>query len=193
MQCSWNRSCSQCQNIYIFFQFFNLFFVLDTKSLFLIYNQKTKVFKLHILAENAMRPDHNIYQTFGKIIQCLFLFGRCAESTEQIDPYREFFHTLDKGIVMLLRQYCRWNQIHYLFIFLNRLKCCSNCNFRLSKSNITTNQTVHDLSAFHISLCGFNGCNLIFRLLKWKHFFKFPLPHCILFIHKALLFLTLCV
>ena len=156
-----------------------------TKTLFLINDQKPQILKLHIFRKNSVSPDDNIHQTLFQILQCTFLLGRSSESAKQIYPHRKFLHTLHKGIIMLLCQNRRRHQIYHLLVFLHCLECCTDGDFCLTISHIPANKAIHDLGAFHILLCGFNGCQLILCLLKRKHFFKFCLPYGVFPVNKS--------
>ena len=46
---TWNRRRRQCQNIHIFLQLLDFFFMCHAEPLLLIDNQKAKIFELHIL------------------------------------------------------------------------------------------------------------------------------------------------
>ena len=123
-----------------------------------------------------MCSNENVHQAFLQVCNGLFLLCRCLEPAHQINPHREVFHSLDKGIVMLLRQNSSGHQIHHLFSFLHCFEGNADGNFCFSISNITANQAVHNLGAFHILFGRLNGKKLVLGLLKRKHFFKFPLP-----------------
>ena len=81
--------------------------------------------------------------------------------------------------MLLCQNRCR-HQIYHLFSVLDRLKCSPDRNFRLSVSNVSADQAVHDLFALHVRLCRLDRRKLIVRLLKRKQFLKFLLPDRIL-------------
>ena len=60
--------------------------------------------------------------------------------------------SLGKCIVMLLRKNGCRHKVGHLFSIIYCFKCCTNRYFCLSITNISTDQTVHDLSALHLSL-----------------------------------------
>ena len=190
VESSWNRCCCQRQHINIILQLFDLFFMRYTEALFFVHNQQTKIFELHIFRQHTMGTYQDIYCAFFQILQCLFLFCRCAETTQQIYPHREILHALYKGIVMLLRQDRSWHQIHHLFILLHCLKCRTNGYLCFSKSHISTDQTIHDLGTLHVLLGIRYRQQLIIGLLKLEHLFKLSLPYSVRTIDKSLLFLS---
>ena len=124
-----------------------------------------------------MSPDQNIHQTFLQISDCLFLLAGGTEPAQKIHAHRKILHPLYKCIVMLLCKDRRRNQIDYLLSFLNRFKCHTDRNLRFSISDIPADQPVHDLRAFHVLFCRLDRLQLILRLFKRKHLFKFPLPY----------------
>ena len=94
---------------------------------------------------------------------------------------------------MLLRKDCRRYQKSNLLAILYRLKCRPDRNFCLAISYITTYQSVHNTVTFHICLGSFDCKQLILRLFKRKHFFKFLLPDCIMSKGKSLFLLPECI
>ena len=68
------------------------------------------------------------------------------------------------------------NLMDHLFSVLDRLKCSPNGNFRLSVSDVSADQAVHDLFALHVLLGIGDRLQLVIGLLKREHFFKFLLP-----------------
>ena len=136
-----------------------------------------------------MSSNHNIHQTTFQVFYRLFLLSRCPKPAHQINTHREILHSLHKSIIMLLSQNrCRY-QINDLFILLHRLKCCPNGNLCLPISDISADQTVHNLAALHILLHRFDRHHLILRLLKREHLFKLPLPDGIFPVDKSFLLL----
>ena len=69
-----------------------------------------------------MGADHNIYLPLFDPFDGLFLLGRCPETAEKLHLHRKFFHTLYKGIVMLLSKNGSRDQINHLPAFLYCLK-----------------------------------------------------------------------
>ena len=157
MQCPWDRCCSQSHNIYIFLQLLDLLFMSHTETLLLINDQKTQIFKLQILRKHSVGTDYNVHHTFSQVFQCLFLLGWGTETAQHINAHRKILHSLDKSIIMLLSQNGGWYQIHHLFAVLNCLKSCPQGDLCLSVTNITTDQPIHDLTAFHIFFHCLNG------------------------------------
>ena len=58
---------------------------------------------------------------------------------------------------MLLGQNGSRHQIYHLLAVLNCLKSSPKGDLRLTVTNITTDQPVHDLSAFHVLFHCLNG------------------------------------
>ena len=85
------------------------------------------------------------------------------------------------------------NQINHLFSLLDRLKCHTDRNLRLPVAHISADQPIHDLRALHILLCRLDRLQLILRLFKWKHLFKFPLPYRIRSIAETGFLLSGCI
>ena len=190
MKGSGNRRCRQRQHVNVGTKVFDLLFICHAKALLLINNQKSQIFILHIFGKHSVGPDHDIHQTFLQVLNGFLLLGRCPETAQQIDPYRELFHSLHKRVVMLLcKNGCR-HQINNLPALLHSLECRTYRHFRLSVSHVTTDQTIHDLAALHIALCILNGFLLVFRLFIGKKFLELFLPDGIRPIHISFFCLT---
>ena len=137
-----------------------------------------------------MRSNYNIHKTFLEILYCFLLLCRRTKTAKKIHTHRKILHSLYKGIVMLLCQNSRRHKISHLLSILNCLERSPNRNFCLSIADISTDEAVHNLIAFHIPLCIFNRLKLIFRLLIGKHFLKFLLPDSIRLIGITFRFLA---
>ncbi len=119
-----NRRRRQRQHIHILLHLLDFFLVSHAKTLLFVDNQQTEVLKLHIFGKHTVRPDHNIHIAFFQPFDRLFDLARCAEPGHHIHAHRKILHSLDKGIVMLLSQNRRRDEIHDLFFLLHGLKCC---------------------------------------------------------------------
>ena len=137
-----------------------------------------------------MCTDHNIHHALFQVCDGLPLLCCRPETGQHVDSHREILHPLYKGIVMLLRKNRCRDKINHLFSLLYCLKRRTDGNFRLPVANIPTNQAVHDLRALHVLFRRINGKQLILRLLKGKHLFKFPLPDRILSARITVFLLT---
>ena len=91
---------------------------------------------------------------------------------------------------MLLGKDRSRHQIYYLPALLHCLKCCTKCHLCLAISNVSADQTIHDLTALHIMFGVHDRFLLIFCLLIREQFFKFFLPDSIWSVYIAFLRLT---
>ena len=77
---------------------------------------------------------------------------------------------------MMLKSQNRGGHKHCnLLPIIHRFKCGSDGNFGLTKTYITTNQTIHRARTFHIGFYGFGGAALIWRVFVNKTCFEFVL------------------
>ena len=124
-----------------------------------------------------MCADNNIHIPLFQSFYRLLHLPRCPKARHHVHPHRKILHSLDKGIVDLLREdRCR-NQIDHLFFFLYGFKGCPERDLRLSVSHISADQAVHDLLALHVPLRIVNRSELIVRLIVGEHLLEFLLPH----------------
>ena len=97
-----------------------------------------------------MCADHDIYRSIFESFDRLFLLFCCAESGHHAYSDRIIMKSLCKCIVMLLCKDRGWYEIRHLFSIVYCLKCCTDRYFCLAIPDISTDQSVHDLLAFHI-------------------------------------------
>ena len=162
----------------------------NPETLFLINDQKSQIFKLHIFGKDSVSSDDHIHLTLFQIFDGFFLLCRSPETAEQFHAHRKLFHSLDKSIINLLRQNRCRRQIRHLSALLHFLESRTQGNFCFPIADISADQTVHDLRALHIPLGIFNGAELILCLLIRKHFLKLSLPYRIRTTDIAFFFLT---
>ena len=190
MEGSGNRRCSQGKHINILFQLLDLLLMGNAETLLLINDQKPQIPVLHILGKHSVGTDHNVHLALFQILDGLFLLGRSSETAEKIHSHRELLHSLDKCVVNLLGQNGGRHKIHNLSALLHFLKGSAKGNLRFAIANVTANQTVHDLGAFHIPLGILNGIQLILGFLIREHFLKLTLPYGIRSAYISLFFLA---
>ena len=130
----------------------------NAKTLLLVNDQETQIFEFYILRENSVGTDHDVHNSLFQSFQRQFHLRRSSKSGHHVHANREILHSLDKCIVMLLGKDRSRNQVNHLFSFLDRFECSTDRNLCFSVANVTTDQTVHDLTAFHIFLDLFDRC-----------------------------------
>ena len=177
VQSSRDRRRRQRQNIHVLLHLLDLLFVGHAEPLLLVDDQQSQTLKLHVLREHPVCAYHDVHIAFFQPLDGLFHLPRCPESRHHVHPHREIFHSLDEGIVDLLRQDRRRNQVHYLFSLLHRLEGRPERDLRLSVSDVTADQAVHDLLALHVPLRVIDGGELVIRLIVGEHFLEFLLPY----------------
>ena len=176
MKSSWNRGCRHGKTIDVVFHLLEFFLVFNTKALFLINNHKTQLFEYNILLYDSVGSNEDINFAGGNLSKNLFLFCRSNKARKSFNLYREVLKTALAGFVMLFCKNCSRGQEGYLFSAHYSLKSCSHGNFRLSITNIATNQAVHRNRLFHISLYFFGNCYLIGSIFVRESGFKSSLP-----------------
>ncbi len=177
-----NGGGCQGQHIHVLLQLLDLFLVAYPETLFLINDQQSQILKLHVRRKYPVCADDDVHPAFYQVCHRLPDLSRGAEPAHQIHPYGVIFHTLDEGGVMLLCQNSGGYQVHHLLSLLDSLECGPDGDLRLAVAHIAADKPVHDSGALHVRLGVLDGRNLVFRLLKGKHFLKLPLPYRILFI-----------
>ena len=85
-----------------------------------------------------------------------------------------------EGVAVLCSEQSCWHQHRCLLAVLNAFEHRAHGNFGLSKTNITTDQTIHWHVAFHVGFRQFDGFALIGCLDKWECAFHFVLPRRVL-------------
>ena len=78
---------------------------------------------------------------------------------------------------MLLRQDGRRHEYRNLLSVGNRFKRRTDRDLGLSEADIAADQAVHDLRAFHVTLCIFDRVKLVLGFFIRKQFLKLTLPY----------------
>ena len=137
-----------------------------------------------------MSSNYNVHLAIlGPLNNLLLLSGR-DESIEQSNIYRITCHSLLKSIVLLPCQNGSWRQISHLLTFLHSLEGSTNCHLSLAITHITTDQSIHNLGAHHITLHILDSLKLTICLLIWEGFLKLLLPYSIRSVDETVVLLT---
>ena len=136
MEGAGNGGSCQGQHVHILFQLLDLFLVCHAEALFLVDNQQPQILEFHIFRQYPVGTDHNVHQALLQIRHGLPDLPRSAEPGQQFHPHREVFHSLGKGIVMLLSQDGGGHQIYHLLALLYGLECRPDGNLRLAIPHI---------------------------------------------------------
>ena len=163
------------------------------ETLFLIDDQKSKVFVNDIFCQKPMGSDDNVNCAFSQFFHRLPVFFRRSQTGKHPHFDAVITHSLDKRIVMLARKNRRRHKNSHLLTIHNGFECRTDRDFRLSISDIPADQAVHCLDTFHVFFRIFDRVQLILRLLIRKDLFKFALPNRIFFKCVSLLRLSFCI
>ena len=98
-----NWRSGQGQDIYLFFQFFQGFLMLDTKSLFLINNHQAQISKHNIFRQNTMCSNQNINLTVFQFFKCCSLLFFTSKATQHININCKILESFLKIRIVLLR------------------------------------------------------------------------------------------
>ena len=163
------------------------------KTLFLIDDQKSEILVDNIFCQKPVCPDDNVDRAFPQFLHRLLIFFWCPQTGKHPHLDAVIAHSLHKGVVMLAGKDRRRHKDGHLLAIQNSLKGGADRNLRLSIADISADQAIHCLDTFHVFFRIFDRAQLVFRLLVWKHFFKFTLPYRIFFKCVPLLCLPFCI
>ena len=122
-----------------------------------------------------MGPDEDVDIAGQSPGQDIFLFLIRTEAVEDVDVDAKGAESFHKGLEMLLRQDRRRHQDGHLLACRDGFEDGPHGHFRLAKTDVAANQTVHRRRTFHTGLDVADGFQLIFRFFIRKGFFKFLL------------------
>src|SRR5687768_14276468 len=148
----------------------------DAETLLLVYNEKPQLRQLHIVRQDAMRPDQNVNVAFFAFLDHGFLFLCASKPRQEIDVRRKRRKPLAERFVMLVRKNgCRRKDRHLLAVH-DRFERCPHRNLRFSVSDIADYQAIHRSGSLHILLYIVDRRGLIDRKFVWKRILKLSLP-----------------
>ena len=127
------------------------------------------------------------------VLCCFDGFGlllRRAEPGNHIDANRESSESLRKCLKVLGSQNGCWAEDCHLTTLCRHLEGCAHRNLGLTKSNISTNQTIHGLWSLQILNDVLYSLQLIIRFDIRKRIFHFPQPWIFIGIRRPFAGLT---
>ena len=193
MQRSRYRRRCQGQHVNIRFQLLQLFLVRNPKTLLLVDDKQSELFVRHVLAKQPVGANNDINTSLPDFFNRLLLFLCRPKSRKHPYFYAKIPHPLYKRIIVLSREYRRRHKHRYLPAIHHRLEGRPQCDLRFAVTDVTANKTVHNSCSLHIIFRVLDCMELVLRLLIRKQFFKFFLPHRVLFKGMPLPGLPLCV
>ena len=175
-----DRRRRQCQHVDVFLQVLDALLMRHTEALLLVDDQEAEVPELDVLAEQAVGANDDIDTAGLQVVEGLSDLLRRPEAAQQRDVHREALHTLDEGVVDLLREDGGRHEVGHLLAVLHGLEGSAQCDLGLAVADVAADQAVHDLVALHVLLHRFDGEILVDRLLVREHLLELLLPDGVL-------------
>ena len=156
-----NRSRRQCQRIYIDLQLAKLFLHAYTELLLLVNDKQTQILEFDTFANNLMRTDKDIDFSVGQLFQntACILCRTCPAQVFHLT--RHILQTFLESLEVLVSQYRSRHQHRYLLVVGHCLKCSTDSDLRLTKTHVTTDETVHRLITLHVRLYFLSSLQLV--------------------------------
>ena len=171
-----DRRRRQRQHVDVFLQILDALLMRHAEALLLVDDQKAEVPELDVLTEQTVGANDDIDTAGLQVVEGLSDLLRCPEAAQQRDVHREALHTLDEGVVDLLREDGGRHEVGHLLTVLHGLEGGAQCDLGLTVADVTADQAVHDLMALHVVLHRFDGEVLVDRLLVREHLLELLLP-----------------
>ena len=138
-----------------------------------------------------MRTDKDIDFSVGQLFQntaCIL----CRTCPAQIFHLtRHILQTFLESLEVLVSQYRSRHQHRYLLVVGHCLKCSTDSDLRLTKTHVTTDETVHRLITLHIRLYFLSSLQLVRSIFIQETGFQFVLQKAVGTILETFLLFTL--
>ena len=176
IQRTWNRRSGQRQHIHLLLELFEFFLVHHAEPLFLVNDQQTQVFELHVVRKQAVCADDDIHRAGLDLFDDGALFLVRAKTREHFDGERKRREALAKRIEMLLCQHCCRHENGDLLAIVRGFERGAQRDFGFAVPHIADDQAIHRTRFFHIGFYVVNHAQLVFGLDVGERRFKFVLP-----------------
>ena len=168
-----NRCGGQGQDIDLGTHLLQTFLVGHAKALFLINDDQTQVFKMHITLQQAMRADHDINLPGSRALNSPFLFRRGTKTRQHINGHRVIGKPLPESLQVLTGQNCRRHQDGHLATVEDRFKSRPDRNLGLAVADIATDQTIDRTFRDHVREDSFDRLQLVRGFFVGESRFEF--------------------
>ena len=152
MQCPGDGRRGQRQNIDLLAHLLEQLLVGHPKTLLFVDDEQAQILELHILRQEPVRPNHNVYAALGQEIHHPLLLLAGEKTREHFHRDRKRSQPLGEGLEMLLGQHRSRHQDRHLLAVHDRLERGPQRYLRLAIAHIAADQPVHGPRLFHIHL-----------------------------------------
>ncbi len=136
------------------------------EAVFLVDYQQPKVLEYNIAAENLVRANHDIDGAGLQSRQRRARFLRIAKSRQLFNPHRPVRETIEKCLVMLLREQGGRDEHRDLVTVVHGDKSGAHRHLRFAETDVAADQAIHRFLALHLLDHGFDRRLLIGRFLE---------------------------
>ena len=119
---SGNWSCGQCKHVDVFRHFLQLFLLGYTETLFLVYDQQTKIAEFNVFRKQLVCADKNIHLAAFHLANNLCLLFGLFKSGEHFNGYGISSHSGEHSLIVLHCKNCCGNKECHLFSAHNCLE-----------------------------------------------------------------------
>ena len=161
MQSARDRRRSEGQDVHLGAELLDALLVRHAEALLLIHDQQPQVLDRHVIAQQAVRTDHQVYAAVGQARKDTILLRRSLEAREHGDADGERCQPAGEVGVVLLRQYGRRHQDGDLLVVHDRLEGRAERHLGFPVAHVPADQPIHGPGLLHVLLDRLDGDELI--------------------------------
>ena len=161
------------------------FLVLHAEAVFLVHDDQAELLELHVLAEQAVRADHDIHGAGGEFGERLFLLLPRLEAAHHRDAHREVREAVAEGAAMLLGEHRGGDKHRDLATALDGLECGAHGDLRLAIAHVADQEAVHGTRVLHVLLHTVGGGALVGGVLEEERTLELLLPGAVGMMRRA--------
>ncbi len=152
------------------------FLVLHAEAVFLVDDDQPQLRKDDIVAQQAMRPDHDVDRSLGDLGEDGRLFLRRLEARDDGDADGKVGESFGEGAEMLLGEDRGGDEHRDLSPALDRLERRANGDLGLAVAHVADEEAIHGARLLHVALHVGRRLALVGRVLEEEGALDLPLP-----------------
>ena len=146
----WYRGSRKCQHINTLESFLELFLMSNTKTLFLVYDNKTQVLELNVFLHKPVRAYDKVDSATVKLSYYLLLLLWFSKPRQKLHLHREMLKSFYRRLIMLPCKNSCWHKYSHLLVIEHTLERCTESHLRFAEAHISAEKSVHWGRLFHI-------------------------------------------
>ncbi len=171
-----NRRRREREHVRLQLELLEPLLVLHAEAMLFVHDDQAELGELHVLAQQAVRADHDVDLLFLEVDEGGGLLFRVLKSAERGDAQREIGQALAERAQVLVGENRRRDENGDLPTRLHGLERGAHRDLRLAVAHVADEQPVHRPRGLHVGLHLHRRGPLVRRVLEEERRLELPLP-----------------